>query len=83
MVFQLCVERLPDWPEAFLNAGIAYARCGDPVIASRHFHEALMLRPDSSGAERGLAALVPAVAMGTHRIVRHFSEFSDSAVCGL
>ena len=57
MAFQLCIERRPEWSEAWLNAGIAFARCGDPVAARRHFQEALMLCPDSAAAVRGLAAV--------------------------
>jgi tetratricopeptide (TPR) repeat protein len=57
MAFQICIERRPDWLEACLNAGIAFARCGNPEAARRHFQEALMIRPDSSDAVRGLAAL--------------------------
>ena len=55
--FRACLAKRPDWPEAHLNAGIAYARCGDPAEAQRYFQEALMMRPDSSDAVRGLAAL--------------------------
>ena len=36
---------------------IAYARSGKADAARRSFQEALMLRPDSSDAVRGLAAL--------------------------
>jgi tetratricopeptide (TPR) repeat protein len=55
--FQACLAWKPDWPEACLNAGIAYARLGDPDAARRCFEETLLLRPDSSDAVRGLAAL--------------------------
>ena len=55
--FRACLAKRPDWPEAHLNAGIAYARCGNPLEAQRYFQEALMMRPDSSDAVRGLAAL--------------------------
>jgi tetratricopeptide (TPR) repeat protein len=57
MAFQICLERRPDWPEACLNAGIAFARCGNAAAARHHFLEALSIRPDSSDAVRGLAAL--------------------------
>jgi tetratricopeptide (TPR) repeat protein len=46
-----------DWPEAHLNAGIAYARNGNAPAARKSFQEVLTLRPDSSDAVRGLAAL--------------------------
>jgi len=46
-----------DWAEAYLNLGIAYARTGQVDQARHAFQEALMLRPDSSDAVRGLAAL--------------------------
>jgi tetratricopeptide (TPR) repeat protein len=55
--FQACINKRRDWPEAHLNAGIAYARSGQPAEAKRCFHEAHLLRPDSSDAVRGLAAL--------------------------
>ena len=55
--FEACLEKRSDWPEAYLNAGIAYARSGSSDAARRCFQAALMLRPDSSGAMRGLAAL--------------------------
>ena len=55
--FEACIERRPDWPEAHLNAGIAHARSNHSEDAKRCFQEALMLRPDSSDAVRGLAAL--------------------------
>jgi Tfp pilus assembly protein PilF len=55
--FENCIAKRSDWPEAYLNAGIAYARSGNPEAARRNFQEALMLRPDSSDAVRGLAAL--------------------------
>src|SRR5262249_37328585 len=55
--FQACIDRRPEWPEACLNARIAYARSGDPAQARRYFQDALMVRPDSSDAVRGLAAL--------------------------
>ena len=40
-----------------LNAGIAYARGGNATAARKSFQDALMLRPDSSDAVRGLAAI--------------------------
>jgi tetratricopeptide (TPR) repeat protein len=55
--FEACLEKRSDWPEAYLNAGIAYARSGSPEPARRCFQEALMLHPDSPDAMRGLAAL--------------------------
>jgi tetratricopeptide (TPR) repeat protein len=55
--FEACLAKRSDWPEAYLNAGIAYARTGSSEAARRNFQEALMLRPDSSDAVRGLAAL--------------------------
>jgi tetratricopeptide (TPR) repeat protein len=55
--FQSCLAKKSDWPEAHLNAGIAYARSGNPDAARRSFQEALLMRPDSSDAVRGLAAL--------------------------
>jgi tetratricopeptide (TPR) repeat protein len=55
--FQDCLSRRADWPEAWLNSGIAYARSARPADARRCFEETLMLRPDSSDAVRGLAAL--------------------------
>jgi len=55
--FQACLTRRPDWPEAYLNAGIAYARSGNPEEAKHCFQEALMLHPGSTDAVRGLAAL--------------------------
>ena len=57
MAFKICLAQRPDWPEAHLNAGIAFARSGDPETARRHFQDALLMRPDSSDAVRGLAAL--------------------------
>lgn len=55
--FEACLGKRQDWPEAYLNAGIAYARLGQPEAARRYFQETLVLRPDSSDAVRGLAAL--------------------------
>jgi tetratricopeptide (TPR) repeat protein len=55
--FETCIEQRADWPEAYLNAGIAYARTARPEDAKRCFQEALMLRQDSTDAIRGLAAL--------------------------
>jgi tetratricopeptide (TPR) repeat protein len=55
--FEACLEQRQDWPEAYLNAGVAYARSGNSGAARRCFGRALMLRPDSSNALRGLAAL--------------------------
>jgi tetratricopeptide (TPR) repeat protein len=55
--FEACLARRADWPEAHLNAGIAYARSGNGQAARKSFQDALMLRPDSSDAVRGLAAL--------------------------
>jgi len=55
--FESCLVKRNDWPEAYLNAGIAHARSGNVTEARRNFQEALMLRPDSSDAVRGLAAL--------------------------
>ena len=55
--FEACLAKRGDWPEAYLNAGIAYARSANAEGARRCFQEALMLRPDSSDAVRGLAAL--------------------------
>jgi tetratricopeptide (TPR) repeat protein len=55
--FQACLAKRPEWPEAHLNAGIAYARSGNPDSARRAFDEVRMLRPDSTDAVRGLAAL--------------------------
>jgi tetratricopeptide (TPR) repeat protein len=55
--FQECLSRRADWPEAWLNSGIAFARSSRLVEARRCFEETLMLRPDSSDAVRGLAAL--------------------------
>jgi tetratricopeptide (TPR) repeat protein len=55
--FETCMEKRPDWPEAYLNAGIAYARSSNSDAARRCFQEALLLRPDSSDAMRGLAAV--------------------------
>jgi tetratricopeptide (TPR) repeat protein len=55
--FEACVEKRSDWPEAYLNTGIAHARSGNSDAARRCFQEALMLRPGSADAIRGLAAL--------------------------
>ena len=55
--FQECLSRRADWPEAWLNSGIAFARSSRLVEARRCFEETLMLRPDSSDAVRGLEAL--------------------------
>jgi tetratricopeptide (TPR) repeat protein len=55
--FQDCLARRSEWPEAWLNSGIAFARSSRPADARRCFEETLMLRPDSSDAVRGLAAL--------------------------
>ena len=55
--FEACLVQRADWPEAHLNAGIAYARSGNGQAARKSFQDALMLRPDSSDAVRGLAAL--------------------------
>ena len=55
--FQACLLQRPEWPEAHLNAGIAYARSGRPEDARRCFQDVLLMRPDSSDAVRGLAAL--------------------------
>jgi tetratricopeptide (TPR) repeat protein len=55
--FETCVKKRSDWPEAYLNAGIAYARLGNSDAARRCFQEALMLRPGSADAMRSLAAL--------------------------
>jgi Tfp pilus assembly protein PilF len=55
--FQQCLLRRPEWPEATLNAAIALARSGRGKEARRYFEETLMMRPDSSDAVRGLAAL--------------------------
>ena len=55
--FEACLAQRADWPEAHLNAGIAYARTGNGQAARKSFQDALMLRPDSSDAVRGLAAL--------------------------
>ena len=55
--FEACLMHRADWPEAHLNAGIAYARTGNATAARKSFQEALMLYPDSSDAVRGLAAL--------------------------
>jgi tetratricopeptide (TPR) repeat protein len=57
LAFETCIHLRPEWPEACLNAGIAYARLGEPENARRYFQEALMNRPDSSDAVRGMAAL--------------------------
>jgi len=55
--FEACLARRSDWPEAHLNAGIAYARSGNGTAARNSFQDTLTLRPDSSDAVRGLAAL--------------------------
>jgi tetratricopeptide (TPR) repeat protein len=47
MAFQICIERRPDWPEACLNAGIAFARCGNAAAARHHF-----LEPSASAPTR-------------------------------
>ena len=57
VAFEACLLQRADWPEAHLNAGIAYARSGNGQAARKSFQDALMLRPDSSDAVRGLAAL--------------------------
>ena len=57
MAFKPASAQRPDWPEAYLNAGIAYARCGNPEDARRAFQEALVIQPESTDAARGLAAL--------------------------
>src|SRR4029077_4749940 len=48
--FEACLTRRADWPEAHLNAAIAYARSGNVQAARRSFQETLTLRPDSSDA---------------------------------
>ena len=55
--FEICLGQRRDWTEAYLNAGIAYARLGQTDRARRCFREAHLLRPDFSDAIRGLAAL--------------------------
>jgi tetratricopeptide (TPR) repeat protein len=55
--FEACISKRPEWPEAYLNVGIAYSRMGDTDEARRSLMEALMIRPDSVDAARGLAAL--------------------------
>src|ERR1035438_4413752 len=55
--FQAVLAKQPNWAEASLNAGIAFARSGDPATARQFFTETVMLRPDSSDGVRGLAAL--------------------------
>jgi tetratricopeptide (TPR) repeat protein len=55
--FEACVAKRPEWPEPYLNAGIAYSRLGNADAARRSLTEALMIRPDSLDAARGLAAL--------------------------
>ena len=77
--FETCLEKRQDWPEAYLNAGIAYARSGNSGAARRCFGKALLLRPDSSDAMRGLAALALdsqnyAEAYDLHRRLIHLGE---------
>lgn len=55
--FEICLGQRRDWTEAYLNAGIAYARLGQTDRARGCFREAHLLRPDFSNAIRGLAAL--------------------------
>jgi tetratricopeptide (TPR) repeat protein len=55
--FETCLRKRPQWPEACLNAGIAYARSGRPVEARRCFQQALAQQRDSTDALRGLTAL--------------------------
>jgi len=55
--FLACLRKRADWPEAHLNAGIAFWRGGDPGAARRAFEKVLALKPGSTDALRGLAAL--------------------------
>ena len=79
--FEACLAQRQDWPEAHLNAGIAYARSGNVDAARKSFQEALSLRPDSSDAVRGLAALALEQedfpeAYGLHRRLIELGEHS-------
>jgi tetratricopeptide (TPR) repeat protein len=55
--FETCLRLRRDWIEAYLNAGIAYARLGQTDQARRCFQDAHLLRPEFADAVRGLAAL--------------------------
>ena len=55
--FAACLKKRPDWPEAQLNAGIAWWRAGDAAAARAAFEKVLAAKPDSTDALRGLAAL--------------------------
>lgn len=55
--FQSCVQKRQDWPEAYVNLGIANWRLGDRDQPTRAFEQSLALDPESLDALRGLAAL--------------------------
>src|ERR1035437_6795638 len=48
--FEACLMQRADWPEAHLNAGIAYARGGNATAARKSFQD--RQRPDSDSAPR-------------------------------
>jgi tetratricopeptide (TPR) repeat protein len=55
--FNECVRERPDWPEAYLNLGIAHWRLGAREAAAKAFEQALQLDTTFLEALRGLAAL--------------------------
>ena len=70
--FKTCLKKRGDWPEAQLNAGIAYWKTGDLVGARGAFQDVLASRPGNIDALRGLAALT--LEAGDHTQSLHLHQ---------
>jgi tetratricopeptide (TPR) repeat protein len=55
--FEACLEKKKNWPEAQLNAGLAYWKMGDMAQARAAFEKILAMEPSSVEALRGLAGI--------------------------
>src|SRR6185436_2293032 len=55
--FEACLEKKRSWPEAQLNAGLAYWKMGDMKQARGAFEKILAMEPSSVEALRGLAGI--------------------------
>jgi len=55
--FTAAIEAAPEWPEAYYNRGLTYARLNQPELASTNLERYLELAPDAEDADAVRSAL--------------------------
>ncbi len=56
--FDAAIEQAPEWPEAYYNRGLTYARLNEPELAKSNLERYLLLAPEAEDADAVRSAVV-------------------------